>query len=774
MANHPFLKITFAFLLILFGSFNSIGQAYFDLSTGNYSETFTNWTNPSTNFWSAVPTSSGSIPSPTSVTTSSANFTTGTTGGIQNGSNSNIQFLSTGTTENSSAVALDLNLNFSNRNAGNISFDATTIFNQTGNRAGSLRVFYATNGTNWSELTGINLPFTANNNVSKASSISLSLPTVLNNQPTVKLRFYLHNGGPALPTPTGSRPKIAIDNMVVTSVSAGPSLSLNKSIIANLNYFTGNGPSVSNSYLITGQELTGDITITAPTNFKISKTSATEDFENAIIISPTSGSINSQIYVQLISGLSPNGYNGVISHTGGGIIDNPTLEVSGTVSNIVLPSSLKIVSITPSSPLKNEAFNVSIQAVDDNQLVQNVSQATEVSLSVNNGTGVLSGTLSGIIPVGANNVTITGIIYDKEENNVSLTATATSGDALLPANSSVFNVIYNAFPNEIKSIASGNWSSTSSWDCNCIPTLSNNVRVRNPNNITVTTSATNQGAKNLVIDYGANVTIENNVNFKINSTLPVSTNINLAMGNPSGATNSVNDEHNYLLEKDQYVMSYNRSRGTSNWVSWYLNDSSTGSTNRQDDFRPDTSLPSGWYLVDENDYSGSGFDRGHMTPSGDRTSSIPDNSATFLMTNMIPQAPANNQGPWNDLEVYLRNQRTANGGQEIYIIAGSYGIGGTGTNGPATKIANNQVTVPSFTYKIAVILSNGIDDVARVQNNTRVIAVIMPNSQSIINNWRTYRTTIDEIEGITGHDFLSNVPENIQAIIEGIVDAVAN
>jgi endonuclease G len=113
--------------------------------------------------------------------------------------------------------------------------------------------------------------------------------------------------------------------------------------------------------------------------------------------------------------------------------------------------------------------------------------------------------------------------------------------------------------------------------------------------------------------------------------------------------------------------------------------------------------------------------------------------------------------------------------QEIYIIAGSYGVGGTGSAGTVNTIAGGKITVPAQTFKIAVILPNGDDDVNRVTNSTRVIAIIMPNVQGIrTNDWRTYRTTVDAIEAATGYNFLSNVPTAIQNVIEAQVDSVAN
>jgi DNA/RNA endonuclease G (NUC1) len=252
-----------------------------------------------------------------------------------------------------------------------------------------------------------------------------------------------------------------------------------------------------------------------------------------------------------------------------------------------------------------------------------------------------------------------------------------------------------------------------------------------------------------------------------NVTVPPDPSVHLLLGNPSNATTDVNNPTNYLLVKSQWVASYHRDRGIPNWVAWHLDSSWLGSSGRQDDFRPDTSLPQGWYQVVPADYSGSGFDRGHYCPSGDRTKTVADNSATFLMTNMMPQAPANNQGPWAQLEDYCRTLATQ--GNELYIIAGTHGIGGTGTNGGVTNtIANGKVTVPNRTWKIIVVLPNGNDDLNRITKTTRVIAVNMPNSQSIGQStpWRNFRTTVRQIEALTGHNFFTNVRPNIRQVLK--------
>jgi endonuclease G len=241
---------------------------------------------------------------------------------------------------------------------------------------------------------------------------------------------------------------------------------------------------------------------------------------------------------------------------------------------------------------------------------------------------------------------------------------------------------------------------------------------------------------------------------------PPATSEHLTMGNPSNAVTNVLQPNNYLMEKPQYSLSYSRDNGGPNWVSWHLDASWLGSAPRQDDFRADTTLPTGWYRVLGTDYSGSGFDRGHMCPSADRTVTVTANSATFLMTNMIPQLPANNQGVWANLESYSRT--LVSQGNELYIISGGHGL--------QYFIANGHVAVPAQTWKVIIVLPAGSNDVSRVTTSTRTIAVVMPNSGTIGSDWRAYRVSVDQVEAITGFDFFSNVSSGIQAVIEGRVD----
>lgn len=242
---------------------------------------------------------------------------------------------------------------------------------------------------------------------------------------------------------------------------------------------------------------------------------------------------------------------------------------------------------------------------------------------------------------------------------------------------------------------------------------------------------------------------------------------NLALGNPSGA--SVSDPNNYLMVKPEYVLSYNRGRGLANWVSWHLSSAWKGDSRRTNDFRPDATLPAGWYAAKPSDYTNTGFDRGHLCPSDDRDATPEENAATFLLTNIVPQAPRHNREIWKNLEEYERQLLT--NGNEVYVIAGTWGAGGTGQNGYATTLASGRLTVPATLWKIIVVLPTGSDDAARISTDTRIIAVNIPNNQSATEKpWRAYVTSVDDLESLTSYNFLSNVPAGIQRIIEKRID----
>ncbi|HVF43541.1 MAG TPA: DNA/RNA non-specific endonuclease [Pyrinomonadaceae bacterium] len=237
---------------------------------------------------------------------------------------------------------------------------------------------------------------------------------------------------------------------------------------------------------------------------------------------------------------------------------------------------------------------------------------------------------------------------------------------------------------------------------------------------------------------------------------------NAALGDPSDASPDASNKNNYLLVKPQYVLSYNDERGGPNWVSWRLVASDIGDVERQDNFHPEQSLPAGFRRVAPNDYTGSGYDRGHVCNSKDRTATPADNSETFSMANMLPQTPDLNRHVWESLESYSR--ALARKGNQLYIVAGGYGSAGTIGR-------SNKVTVPTNCWKVILVLPEGRDP-SQADKNARVIAVDMPNANGIAQDtWEKYATTVRDIEQKTGYRFFTRLTRDVQDALKSKKDS---
>ena len=232
--------------------------------------------------------------------------------------------------------------------------------------------------------------------------------------------------------------------------------------------------------------------------------------------------------------------------------------------------------------------------------------------------------------------------------------------------------------------------------------------------------------------------------------------VHLALGEPRDADPS----DDVLLDHGAFVVSYNPVLRATNWVAWRLRAEDLGSVQRSNDFHPDALLAAGLPGPRNADYSGSHYDRGHLCPAGDRSASALANEETFVMTNIQPQRPALNRGPWEALE--RQERRLAASGDQLFIVAG-------GLFDPVPATLRGGESIPRASFKIIVALARG-QGAADLTPATSSYAVIIPNSIAVAGrSWSEFLVAIDEIERQSGYDFLSQVATTTQAVLEAAV-----
>ena len=150
-----------------------------------------------------------------------------------------------------------------------------------------------------------------------------------------------------------------------------------------------------------------------------------------------------------------------------------------------------------------------------------------------------------------------------------------------------------------------------------------------------------------------------------------------------------------LIKRKGYTLSYNADYKTPQWVAWELTGKETkGKEERTNKFLPDPDVRGA--KAYSNDYTKSGYDRGHMAPAADMKWSKQAMAESFYMSNICPQNPNLNRGDWNDLEEKSRQWAKKYGA--VYIACGP-----VYDHGKPKRIGNNKVAVPDAFYKVILI-----------------------------------------------------------------------
>lgn len=123
-----------------------------------------------------------------------------------------------------------------------------------------------------------------------------------------------------------------------------------------------------------------------------------------------------------------------------------------------------------------------------------------------------------------------------------------------------------------------------------------------------------------------------------------------------------------ILYNRHYVLGYSYYFRQAKWALEIVNPDNSH-IERADNFRSDYRIPE-MFRADKEAYLKSGFDRGHLVSSANQLESDIQNSETFLLSNMCPQAPNFNSGVWKRLEKAVRTLNSDPKVFETYVISG--------------------------------------------------------------------------------------------------------
>lgn len=202
------------------------------------------------------------------------------------------------------------------------------------------------------------------------------------------------------------------------------------------------------------------------------------------------------------------------------------------------------------------------------------------------------------------------------------------------------------------------------------------------------------------------------------------------------------------LERAAYRLSYNPATRLPVWVAWHLTAEHTdGPYSRKGiKFAEDEDVPVP--RATNMDYVNSGYDRGHICPSGDNKWSEEAQLQSFLYTNCCPQLHNLNAGDWNELEGKCRKWAQQYGG--VYIVSGPLLL-----NKKHKTIGKNKVVVPEAFFKVVLCM----------EGEPKAIGFIYRNEANN-KTMSSYVNTVDDVERLTGLDFFSALPDEVEREVE--------
>ena len=208
-----------------------------------------------------------------------------------------------------------------------------------------------------------------------------------------------------------------------------------------------------------------------------------------------------------------------------------------------------------------------------------------------------------------------------------------------------------------------------------------------------------------------------------------------------------------VIQHEGYTVSYNADYRIANWVAYVLTDKEARSdkAERQNKFVVDP-LVKGASATNE-DYTRTGYDRGHLAPAGDMKWSEKAMRESFYLSNITPQKPGLNRGIWKELEEQIRLWARENG---AVLIA----TGPVIPDEELNRLGKNRVGVPRQFYKVLCMVVN---------NQLEGVGFLFENRDYGTTPLRQMMVPIDRVEQVTGIDFFPALPDDEERQMEATV-----
>ena len=208
-----------------------------------------------------------------------------------------------------------------------------------------------------------------------------------------------------------------------------------------------------------------------------------------------------------------------------------------------------------------------------------------------------------------------------------------------------------------------------------------------------------------------------------------------------------------VIHRTGYTLAYDAKTRTPQWVAWELTKKETqGTEERSNDFQPDPDVKGAQVVT--KDYTHSGYDRGHMAPAADMKWSKKAMKESFYMSNICPQDHNLNTSDWSELENKSRQWARRYG--KVYIVCGPI------YNGKRNEyIGDHRVKVPDAFFKVVLIN----------EKKKQCAMGFYFENEAGERKLQEYLVPVDRLEQLTGMDFFSALPDNLEDRLEAeIVD----